>query len=148
MGSSGPLLKVKENGANLSLGLVTNYTDIRTEAFDTSQIKRVFIDTLWNPVPKAQAKRDGKLRARGGVKSPIITDVAKGDRLTVLDAMEKWSKVRTEDGYMGYIENRRLEEQEPEPQLSTFEAPVYTNISLDEPVILAFHQVFSQERCV
>ena len=92
---------------------------IRTEAFDTSQIKRVFIDTLWNPVPKAQAKRDGKLRARGGVKSPIITDVAKGDRLTVLDAMEKWSKVRTEDGYMGYIENRRLEEQEPEPQLST-----------------------------
>lgn len=46
---------------------------------------------------------------------------------------------------MGYIENRRLEEQEPEPQLSTFEAPVYTNISLDEPVILAFHQVFSQE---
>ena len=145
MGSSGPLLKVKEDGAYLSLGLVTNYTDIRTEAFDTSQIKRVFIDTLWNPVPKAQAKRDGKLRARGGVKSPIITDVAKGDRLTVLDAMEKWSKVRTEDGYMGYIENRRLEEQEPEPQLSTFEAPVYTNISLDEPVILAFHQGFSQE---
>lgn len=145
MGSSGPLLKVKEDGAYLSLGLVANYTDIRTEAFDTSQIKRVFIDTLWNPVPKVQAKRDGKLRTRGGVKSPIITDVAKGDRLTVLDAMEKWTKVRTEDGYMGYIENRRLEEQEPEPQLSTFKAPVYTNISLGEPVILAFHQVFSQE---
>lgn len=106
----------------MSLGLVANYTDIRTEAFDTSQIKRVFIDTLWNPVPKVQAKRDGKLRTRGGVKSPIITDVAKGDRLTVLDAMEKWTKVRTEDGYMGYIENRRLEEQEPEPQLSTFKA--------------------------
>ena len=145
MGSSGPLLKVKEDGAYLSLGLVANYTDIRTEAFDTSQIKRVFIDTLWNPVPKVQAKRDGKLRTRGGVKSPIITDVAKGDRLTVLDAMEKWTKVRTEDGYMGYIENRRLEEQEPEPQLSTFKAPVYTNISLGEPVILAFHQVFSHE---
>lgn len=136
---------MKEDGAYLSLGLVANYTDIRTEAFDTSQIKRVFIDTLWNPVPKVQAKRDGKLRTRGGVKSPIITDVAKGDRLTVLDAMEKWTKVRTEDGYMGYIENRRLEEQEPEPQLSTFKAPVYTNISLGEPVILAFHQVFSQE---
>ncbi|MBS6952383.1 MAG: SH3 domain-containing protein [Enterocloster asparagiformis] len=145
MGNSGPLLKVKEDGAYLSLGLVANYTDIRTESFDTSQIKRVFIDTLWNPVPKAQAKRAGKLRTKGGVKSPIVTEVDKGDQLTVLEAMEKWSKVRTADGYMGYIENRRLEEQEAETPVSTFEAPVYTSISLDEPVILAFHQVFSQE---
>lgn len=145
MGNSGPLLKVKEDGAYLSLGLVANYTDIRTESFDTSQIKRVFIDTLWTPVSKAQAKRDGKLRTKGGVKSPIVTDVAKGDQLTVLEAMDKWSKVRTADGYMGYIENRRLEEQEAETPVSTFEAPVYTSISLDEPVILAFHQVFSQE---
>lgn len=46
-GEKGPLFKVTDDGMYLSLGLVVNYTDIRTRSFATSQIKRVFIDTLW-----------------------------------------------------------------------------------------------------
>ena len=33
-----------DDGMYLSLGLVVNYTDIRTRSFATSQIKRVFIE--------------------------------------------------------------------------------------------------------
>lgn len=43
----------------LSLGLVVNYTDIRTRSFATSQIKRVFIDTLWEPYDTAEVKKQG-----------------------------------------------------------------------------------------
>ena len=45
-GESGHLLQVREGEAYLSLGLIANYSDIRVQAFDTSEIKRVFIDTL------------------------------------------------------------------------------------------------------
>ena len=40
-GEKGPLFKVTQEGMYLSLGVVVNYTDIRTQAFATSQIKRV-----------------------------------------------------------------------------------------------------------
>ena len=59
----------------------------------------------------------------------------------VLETLEKWSKVRTEDGQVGYIQNRNLGEPETRNLLSTFQAPVYTSISMDEPVVMVWHQV-------
>lgn len=144
-GENGPLLKVKEEGMYLSLGLVLNYTDIRAESFATSQIKRVFIDTSWEPVHRAALKRKGYVRERGGVKSPIITEGEKGDVVQVLETMDKWSQVRTEDGYIGYIENRRLTALEDETPVSEFKEPVYKSISMDEKVRLGFHQVTRKE---
>ena len=144
-GESGPLLQVEDGEAYLSLGLILNYSDIRTQSFDTSEIKRVFVDTSWEPLNQAEVKRGGMVRVKGGVKSQVICEAMKGDTITVLEEMERWSKVRTPDGYVGYIENRRLQETEPFKPVSSFEAPVYENISMDEPVVLAFHQVFVQD---
>ena len=144
-GEKGPLFKVTDDGMYLSLGLVVNYTDIRTRSFATSQIKRVFIDTLWEPYDTAEVKKAGHVREKGGVKSPILTELEQGEQVDVLETMEKWSRVRTEDGYIGYIENRRLDGREQVMPESSFEAPVYTSISMDEKVRLGFHQVTRQE---
>ena len=144
-GEKGPLFKVTDDGMYLSLGLVVNYTDIRTRSFATSQIKRVFIDTLWEPYDTAEVKKAGHVREKGGVKSPILTELEQGESVDVLETMEKWSRVRTEDGYIGYIENRRLDGREQVTPESSFEAPVYTSISMDEKVRLGFHQVTRQE---
>lgn len=144
-GEGGPLLTVKDGEAYLSLGLILNYSDVRIEAFATSQVKRVFVDTSWEPVSRAVVRRGGMVREKGGVKSPIITELSKGDTVTVLETMDKWSKVRTADGFVGYIENRRLGRPESQELKSSFIEPVYESISMDEPVILAFHQVFVQD---
>lgn len=144
-GEKGPLFKVTDDGMYLSLGLVVNYTDIRTRSFATSQIKRVFIDTLWEPYDTAEVKKAGHVREKGGVKSPILTELEQGEHVDVLETMEKWSRVRTEDGYIGYIENRRLDGREQVTPESSFEAPVYTSITMDEKVRLGFHQVTRQE---
>ena len=144
-GEKGPLFKVTDDGMYLSLGLVVNYTDIRTRSFATSQIKRVFIDTLWEPYDTAEVKKAGHVREKGGGKSPILTELEQGEQVDVLETMEKWSRVRTEDGYIGYIENRRLDGREQVTPESSFEAPVYTSISMDEKVRLGFHQVTRQE---
>lgn len=144
-GEKGPLFKVTDDGMYLSLGLVVNYTDIRTRSFATSQIKRVFIDTLWEPYDTAEVNKAGHVREKGGVKSPILTELEQGEQVDVLETMEKWSRVRTEDGYIGYIENRRLDGREQVTPESSFEAPVYTSITMDEKVRLGFHQVTRQE---
>lgn len=144
-GEKGPLFKVTDQGMYLSLGLVVNYTDIRTQSFATSQIKRVFIDTIWEPYDTAVIKKTGRVREKGGVKSPILTELSQGESVDVLEPMEKWSRVRTGDGYIGYIENRKLEAGEQVMPESLFEAPVYTSISMDEKVRLGFHQVTRQE---
>ncbi|SCH68585.1 Putative sporulation-specific glycosylase ydhD [uncultured Clostridium sp.] len=144
-GEKGPLFKVTDQGMYLSLGLVVNYTDIRTQSFATSQIKRVFIDTIWEPYDTAVIKKTGRVREKGGVKSPILTELSQGESVDVLEPMEKWSRVRTGDGYIGYVENRKLEAGEQVMPESLFEAPVYTSISMDEKVRLGFHQVTRQE---
>lgn len=146
VGASGkPLIWVNENGVYLSVGLVVNYTDIRVSAYDLSQYKRLFINNQWDGEKKAEVVKTGNVREKGGIKSPVITWIAPGSSVTVLESMEKWDKIRTQDGFVGYVEHKRLGEVKEDIPKSSFNAPVYKSISLDEPVCLAWHQVTSQE---
>lgn len=142
LGSDGkPVLWVTDDNAYLSLGLILNYTDIRIEAFDSGDIKRVFINDSFSPEQKAMVIKNARVRVQGGIKSPIITTALKESKVTVLSKMDKWSYVRTEDGYLGYVQSRFLNESVSETPESKFEAPVYTSISLPEKVVLVWHQV-------
>lgn len=145
-GSGGkPLLIEQENQVWLLAGLVLNYTDVRMERFTDGDVKRIFIDTSWESVPAVSAKKDGKLRVRGGIKSEILTDIKENENMQVLESMENWTKVRTETGYIGYIQNKIIEQEPDHHFVSSFQTPQYTSISLGEPVCLVWHQVFSQQ---
>lgn len=146
LGNGGkPLLVEQEDQVWLLAGLVASYTDVRLAQYTDEEVKRIFVDTSWESFPTASIKKAGKLRVRGGIKSEILTEVNPGDTVDVLEALENWTKVRTENGYIGYIQNKLLGEPEECTPVSTFAAPVYTNISLDERISLVWHQVTSQE---
>ena len=145
MGSNGkPLFVEREDTVWLMAGLVTAYTDIRVETFADGEAKRVFVDTRWEPQQVSVLKKDGRVRVRGGIKSEILTDVSSGAEVTVLDELENWSRVRTQDGQIGYIQKKVLKAPEERTLVSSFDEPVYTNISMDEPVVLVWHQVINQ----
>lgn len=129
----------------ISAELVQEYTDIRTETFTDGEAKRIFLDSSWDAEEKAVLKKKTAIRVRGGVKSKIVTDEAKGSTVTILDEMENWSKVRTEDGYLGYVKNRVLKDRSEEQPVSHFDEPVYTNISMNEPICLVWHQVMTKD---
>lgn len=142
MGSSGKPLLVQQDGTVWLLSsLVSAYTNVRIETFDTDGVHRIFVDTTWEPQQLAKVKKNTALRIRGGVKSALITEVPSGAEVTVLKQLENWSRVRTEDGQVGYLPNRRLKETEAKTLVSTFQEPEYTSISMDEPVVLVWHQV-------
>lgn len=146
MGSTGkPLLLAEEEEVYLSLGLISNYTDVQVKTYGGENLNRVFVDDTWGIWTMASAGKNSKVRQSDDIKSPIITEAPKGSRLRILEQLDGWMKVETEDGYIGYIQSGGVAGIEEVPQISTFEAPVYTNIALDEKVNLVWHQVMSEE---
>lgn len=142
LGNSGKPLLVQQDGQVWLLGgLVSSYTNLRIETFDTDNVHRAFVDTSWEPEQMAAVKKKSQLRIRGGVKSAIVSDVDSGAEVIVLEQLDNWSRVRTEDGQVGYLPNRCLKESEQRTLVSTFAEPEYTSISMDEPVVLVWHQV-------
>ena len=77
--------------------------------------------TQWDERQVAVITKDTQVRYQGGIKSDILTDVSKGDKVVVLETMETWSKVKTED----YVE------------------PVYQSNTRDHKINLAWHAVAS-----
>ena len=144
-GSNGaPLLVVKDDEVYLTLGLIANYTDVQIQTFDSGDGRRVLIND-WGTRNIARVKKAGSLRVKGGVKSKILTDLAEDDTVTVLDTMEKWSKVASSDGNIGYVENKRLAAAESQKFSGNFTAPVYKNTSMSGKIVLGWHQVTSQD---
>lgn len=136
---------VKVDGENMYLALdfVQKYTNIDFQVH--SEPGRVKITAAWGEIRTAKARKDTEIRVKGGIKSPIVADVEKGSRVTVLESGENWSQVCTEDGMVGYLKNKRLGEMKTETISRAFEEPEFSHLLKEEPVSLGWHQVTNQE---
>ena len=104
---------------------------------------RMQVYTEWNPRQTATILKDTQVRYQGGVKSDILTDVAKGTEVTVLEEMENWSKVKTRDAVVGYVENKRLSNIKSELPIPVedYVEPVYASQTRDHKINLGWHVV-------
>ena len=140
-------VKVDGDTAYVALPYVQKYTGLQYELM-TDEVNRVNIITEFGTADTAVARKNAQVRYRAGIKSPILTDVAKGDVLYVLPESEDvgdWTKVRTSDGFVGYIRNKFLGTKGQETLESNYEEPVYTNISKDYTINMAWHQVTNSD---
>lgn len=128
----------------LALDYVKHYTDMEFTAY--TEPNRVVVTTSWEERQTAEVKKDTALRVRGGIKSEILIPLEKGTQVTVLEQMENWAKVQTQDGYIGYAELKRLTEQKPyTPDKNTgYTEPDYTGNKRDHKINLAWHQVTTE----
>lgn len=133
----------QDGSAWIALDYVKTYSDFNFTLY--TDPNRVVLETSWEEISTAQLKKDTAIRERGGVKSPILTTAAKGDRVTVLEELENWDRVITADGYIGYVEKKRLTQAETQtPQKDTgYTAPDYTGNGREHKINLAWHQVTS-----
>ena len=133
------LLKMEGSTAYISLDFVQEYTNIDFQTYE--EPSRVMIISDWGETTVATVKRNTQVRYRGGVKSPILTNVSKKDVVTVIEDEDNWKKVRTEDGYVGYMKTNCLKNERKEQISRDFEEQVYPSISKDYTINLARHVV-------
>ncbi|MBS6520276.1 MAG: SH3 domain-containing protein [Clostridiales bacterium] len=136
------IIKTEGSTAYIALDFVRKYTNIEFKTYEDPQ--RVMIISDWGKIRTATVKKDTQVRYRGGVKSPYLTEVSKKDKVTVIENEGDWKKVRTEDGYIGYIKKNCLKNEKEETISREFEEQVYTNISKDYTINMAWHVVTNQ----
>lgn len=133
------ILRTEGSTAYIALDFVKQYTDMDYEVYDNPG--RVMICTETGTTTVAEVKRDTQVRYQGGVKSPVLTDVEKKEVVTVIETEGSWKKVRTEDGFIGYIKESALKKEKTEKIDRGFEEPDYTSISKDYTINMAWHNV-------
>lgn len=119
------------------LKMFTNYS------YEVHNDLCVQVYTEWGTRELAEVTRDTQVRSLGGIKSPILRQVAKGETVEILDQMETWSEVKTSDSIIGYIENKRLSEiiTETETPVTDYVPAEYTSLSMTGKVSLGWHAI-------
>ncbi len=137
------ILRVDGSDAYVALDFVQQYTNFTYEYWE--EPNRVYIVNEFGSYDVVTAQKASAVRYQAGIKSPVLSNVEKGDVMYVLEEAEEideWTRVLTKDGYIGYIKDNRIssvtQETIEEPE---FEEPEYTSISKDYTINLSWHQV-------
>ncbi len=141
-------VKVDGDTAYVALKYIQKYTAMEFEVM-TDEINRVHIQRSFGAFDTVSVKKDARVRFEPNIKSPILTDAVKGDILYVLppdaeaetELPEDWTRVRTGNGFIGYIRNKYLGEKGQETKEPNYADPEYPSIQKDYTINMAWHQV-------
>lgn len=99
--------------------------------------------TEWGVKELAEVSKDTQVRVKGGIKSPVLRELAKGETVEILEQMETWSKVKTSDSIIGYVENKRLSgiTTEVETPVTDYVPEEYTTLPMGGKVSLGWHAI-------
>ncbi len=139
MNSDHIIVKADAATAYIALDFVKQYSDISYTVYESPN--RVVLTNAWGDYTVASAKKDTELRYQGGIKSPILADIAKGTALTVLEPDETWTKVASADGIIGYVKSKTLGSTSTETLTSDYVPETFTHIKKDFRINMGWHQV-------
>ena len=128
----------------IALDYVKEYTNFSYELF--TEPNRMQLRTQWGSKDSASIKKATNLRIKGGVKSPILREVEENESVTIIEEMETWTKVKTNDAMIGYVENKFLSDRitEEEIAVTDYEVPEYTSIHRDYKINLGWHAIYTE----
>ncbi|MBQ8198469.1 MAG: SH3 domain-containing protein, partial [Lachnospiraceae bacterium] len=123
----------------LAAEYVKKFSNFSYEKFD----RHLQVYTLWGEKQTKKILEDTQIRIKGGIKSPILREIAEGETVEILEEMDTWTKVKTSDSLIGYVENHKMGEA-----VTVTEIPVtdyvpeeYNSISMPSKVSLGWHYI-------
>lgn len=140
---AGDKVWVKDDKVYLNLTYVQEFTDL--DAYITKDPYRIAIQYKFKNVKTVTVKKNTSIRYRGGIKSAILTSVKKGTKLRLIEEMENWDQVATDDGYIGYIDKKKVGEAEKTKFERSFKKEQYSYLTMDSKVNMVWHQVTSTD---
>lgn len=141
---AGYVIVFEEGGkVYVAADFVKQYTNFVYDLYE----RHMQLTTQWGSRQMADVKKKTAVREKGGIKSPILRELEAGEAVDVLEEMDTWSKVKTSDAVIGYVENKRLTELrlEEEAVPEGYVAQEYTSLALGKKVNLGFHSIGAVE---
>lgn len=137
------LMLYEQDTCYVAVDYVLRFTDMTYEVF--TEPNRMQIYNEWPGETVGTIKKDTQVRYRGGVKSEILTDVARGDKVTILEELDSWYKVKTADAYIGYVPKRFVKDMESYviDRVSTVEEIYYPANVEEKRINMGWHQVLN-----
>lgn len=133
-----PLSVIKGETLYINIDYLKKFVNFSYELFENPYHMQVY--TEWGEKTVADLNSDTDVRWRGGVKSEILTSVSDGDTVEILEVMDTWTKVKTKDAFIGYVENFRLSNERTEKETPVTEVPVeeYSCLTRDHKINLTW----------
>ena len=142
-----PIVKTNGTQVYVALEYVAMFSDFEYSVYENPN--RVVFTYQWGDYLFVTPKKATQVRYEASIKSDILEEISKDDKLMLVDATEEsvknFTKVITEDGVIGYVKNSHLNTSEYESITSEYVEPNYTHISKDYTINLVWHQVTNQE---
>lgn len=145
--SNYPIVKMVNTEVYIALPFIAEYSDMRYTAYENPDL--VVIQSKWGDYLFADVENATQVRTGASIKSPILKELNKGDRVLLLNnggnQANGFLTVMTEEGIRGYVRKKNLSNSFYDKVTSTFEAPVYESIAKDYKINMTWHQVTNQE---
>lgn len=140
---SGDQVWLKDDTVYLNLTYIQQYTDI--DAYISKEPYRIAIQYQFDNIKTVTVKKNTSIRYRGGIKLPVVTSVKKGAQLRLIEELDNWDQVATDDGYIGYIDKKNVGKASETTFDRNFEREQYSYLTMDGKVNMVWHQVTSTD---
>ncbi len=120
---------------------IIDNSDIEYEEFEDPN--RIVIRNKWNGIVSANILSDTKIRQKDNDRSNIVTEISKGESVTIIEAGESWTEVTTAQGYTGYIKNECISEDTAELTHESSSRFEFQSSSLGQTVKMVWHYIDS-----
>lgn len=138
-----PIVRQIDEEYYIALDFLEQYMEIQATVYENPD--RVVIFYKWGTVKTVKVSEESQIRYQGGIKSPILKDLEKGEQMLLLEELDNWSRVMTKDGIDGYVENSALASpEETEYAYTGSYEENFTSLTRDHKINLAWHQVTSE----
>lgn len=139
------IVKTQGNEVYIALDYVELFSNIKFQIYQ--EPARVVIDYEWGKdYLYYTVKKKTQVRLEDNIKSPILAQVNEGDRLIYMEPIDgesqKFVRVMTEDGIIGFVRAKKVDEGNYETLESDYQEEQYTHITKDYTINMVFHQVF------
>ena len=138
------VVKMHNDVPYIAMPYVQEMSDITYKTYELPN--RIVIKYKWgiNELA-ATVKKKTVIRLEDSIKSKILAEISPGDEVICVDTDETisrgFSKIISEDGIIGYVKTKKLNESSYRTTESSFVKPEYVHITKDYDICMAWHQV-------
>lgn len=126
----------------LAADFIQRFSDMQYTLYEEVPA-RIVVENAGYTREVATLKSRTPIRRLGGPKSKVLKKGSKGEKVTVLDVVGKWTNVLTEDGVIGYVKSSSIKDKEEASVPATLPERKYEHTLSDKRVILGWHQTTS-----